>query len=53
MEDDTGNENHVLSPEEKAEKAAMLAECDKLGKASVTFVAATLMDAVTMGRPRR
>jgi hypothetical protein len=39
MEEDTGNENHALSPEEKAAKAAILAECDKLGNASVTFVA--------------
>jgi hypothetical protein len=53
MEEDTGNENHALSPEEKAAKAAILAECDKLGNASVTFVAATLMDTVTMGRPTR
>lgn len=39
MKDDTGKENHVLSPEEEAAKAAILAECDKLAKASVTFVA--------------
>ena len=39
MEEDTGNENHALSPEEKAAKAAIVAEWDKLGKASVTFVA--------------
>jgi hypothetical protein len=38
MKDDTGKENHVLSPEEKAAKAVILAECDKLAKASVTFV---------------
>jgi hypothetical protein len=39
MKDDTGKENHVLSPEEEAAKAAILAQCDKLGKAGVTFVA--------------
>jgi hypothetical protein len=39
MKDDTGNQNRVLSPEEEAAKAVILAECDKLGKAGVTFVA--------------
>lgn len=39
MENDAGNENHVLSPREETAKAAILAECDKLARGGVTFVA--------------
>lgn len=39
MENNAGSETHVLSPQEEAAKAAILAECDKLAEAGVTFVA--------------
>jgi hypothetical protein len=32
VEDDTGNENHVLSPEEKTAKAAMLPNATSSGR---------------------
>ena len=40
MENDEGSRNEVLSPQEEAAKTAILAECVKLAKAGVTFVAA-------------
>jgi hypothetical protein len=39
MENPAGSKKDVLSPEEQIAKAAILAECDKLTKAGVTFVA--------------
>src|SRR5258708_29964025 len=39
MENDAGDKKKVLSPQEESAKAAILAECDKLAKAGVTFVA--------------
>jgi len=39
MENDAGGKNEGLSPQEETAKAAILAECDKLAKAGVTFVA--------------
>jgi hypothetical protein len=39
MKSSTGSETHALSPQEESAKAAILAECDKLAKAGVTFVA--------------
>jgi hypothetical protein len=39
MQDDAMSKNTPLSPEEEKAKAAILAECDKLFVAGVTFVA--------------
>jgi hypothetical protein len=39
MENNRGSESRVLSPREEAARVAILAECDKLAKAGVTFVA--------------
>ena len=39
MENNAGGKNEALSPQEESAKAAILAECDKLAKAGVTFVA--------------
>jgi hypothetical protein len=39
MENSPGSNDKILSPQEETGKAAILAECDKLGKAGVTFVA--------------
>jgi hypothetical protein len=39
MENDAGDKKDVLSPQEEIAKAAILAACDKLAKAGVTFVA--------------
>ncbi len=39
MENDAGDKKDVLSPQEEMAKAAILAECDKLAKAGVTFAA--------------
>jgi len=39
MENNAGGKNEALSPQEERAKAAILAECDKLSKAGVTFVA--------------
>jgi hypothetical protein len=38
MENNAGSEKRVLSREEEAAKAAILAECDKLAEAGITFV---------------
>ena len=40
MENNAGSEEKPLSSQEEAAKAAILAECDKLAKAGVTFAAA-------------
>jgi hypothetical protein len=42
MENNAGGKNEALSPQEESAKAAILAECDKLAKAGVTFVAGSL-----------
>src|SRR5260370_6271389 len=39
MENNAGGKNKALSPQEESAKAAILAECDKLAKADVSFVA--------------
>ena len=39
MENDPSNEEQALPPEQAAAKAAILAECDRLAEAGVTFVA--------------
>ena len=39
MENNAGGKNEALSPQEESAKAAILAECDKLAQAGVTFVA--------------
>ena len=39
MENDAGDKKNVLSPQEEIAKAAILAACDTLAKAGVTFVA--------------
>jgi hypothetical protein len=39
MESDAGDKKNVLSPQEEIAKAAILAACDMLAKAGVTFVA--------------
>ena len=39
MESDAGDKKDVLSPQEEIAKVAILAACDKLAKAGVTFVA--------------
>jgi hypothetical protein len=39
MENNAGGKNEAISPQEESAKAAILAECDKLAKAGVTFVA--------------
>ena len=39
MEDTPQNHDQTLEPEQAAAKAALLAECDKLAAAGVTFVA--------------
>ena len=39
MQNDPVSKNTALSPEEEKAKAAILAECDKLAAAGVTFVA--------------
>jgi hypothetical protein len=39
MQDDPTSKNTSLSPEKKRAKSALLAECDKLAAAGVTFVA--------------
>src|SRR5882724_5769420 len=39
MENNAGGKNQALSPQEESAKAAILAECDTLAKAGVTFVA--------------
>jgi hypothetical protein len=39
MEDNAGGKREALSPAEEASKAAILADCDKLAEAGVTFVA--------------
>jgi hypothetical protein len=39
MENNAGGKNEALSPQEERAKAAIPAECDKLSKAGVTFVA--------------
>lgn len=39
MENNAGSEKRGLSREEEAAKAAILAECDKLADAAITFVA--------------
>jgi hypothetical protein len=39
MENNAGGKNEALSSQEESAKAAILAECDKLAKAGVTFVA--------------
>src|SRR5207244_5470441 len=39
MENNAGGKKGALSPQEEIAKAAILAECDKLAKAGVTFVA--------------
>ena len=39
MENNAGSETHTISPQEQAAKTAILAECDNLAKAGVTFVA--------------
>jgi hypothetical protein len=38
MENNAGDKNASLSPQEESAKAAILAECDQLAKAGVTFV---------------
>jgi hypothetical protein len=38
MENNAGSEKRVLSREEEAAKAAILAECEKLAEAGITFV---------------
>jgi hypothetical protein len=40
MENNVRGKDKTLSPQEETAKAALLAECDKLAKAGVTFVAA-------------
>jgi hypothetical protein len=40
MENDAGDKKNVLSPQEEIAKVAILAACDMLAKAGVTFVAA-------------
>jgi|SRR5208337_677400 len=40
MENNAGSSDTTLIPQEETAKAAILAECDKLTKAGVTFVAA-------------
>lgn len=39
MESNAANGNEAPSPEQAAAKAALLAECEKLAKAGITFVA--------------
>ena len=39
MENNSGGSDKTLSPQEETAKAAILAECDKLATAGVTFVA--------------
>jgi uncharacterized protein DUF6878 len=39
METNAGGRNEALSPQEESAKVAILAECDKLTEAGVTFVA--------------
>lgn len=39
MENTASDSNESLSPEQEAAKAALLAECDRLAKAGLTFVA--------------
>ncbi|HEX9111893.1 MAG TPA: hypothetical protein VF845_10480 [Terriglobales bacterium] len=39
MENNAGSSDKTLSPQEETAKAAILAECDNLTKAGVTFVA--------------
>jgi hypothetical protein len=39
MENNSGGSDKTLSPQEETVKAAILAECDKLATAGVTFVA--------------
>ncbi len=39
MENNAGGKNEALSPQEESAKVAILAECDKLAEAGVTFVA--------------
>jgi hypothetical protein len=39
MENNAGGRNEALSPQEESAKVAILAECDKLTEAGVTFVA--------------
>ena len=39
MENEPSNSEQSLSPEEAAAKAAILAECDRLAEAGITFVA--------------
>lgn len=39
MESNAANSNEAPSPEHAAAKAALLAECEKLAKAGITFVA--------------
>ena len=39
MENNAGGKNEALSPQEESAKAAILAECETLAKAGVTFVA--------------
>ena len=39
MESNAGSNDKTLSPQEQTAKAAILAECDNLAKAGVTFVA--------------
>ena len=40
MENNAGDKNAAVSPQEETAKAAILAECDQFAKAGVTFVAA-------------
>jgi hypothetical protein len=40
MENNAGAKNEALSPQEESAKGAILAQCDKLAQAGVTFVAA-------------
>ena len=39
MENNSGDKDKARSPQEETAKAAILAECGKLAKAGVTFVA--------------
>ena len=39
MENNAGGKKDALSPQEEIAKAAILAECDQLAKAGVTFAA--------------
>jgi len=53
MEGTEQNHEHALEPEQAAVKAALLAECDKLAAAGVTFVAAHFDGYGDDGRPKK